>query len=546
MEVRLVSCLEKIFADGRGVDAPAPRLTALRGESISFQAAILNELSMAYVFPVVESPLAGYARVRRVESVPARAPRTMENSDENYLSLAPGLYPDVLTELGEGAVVLPAGQWCALWVEIAVPMDAAAGVFPVALSLRDAAGNEAARLETQVEVIPAALPPQTIRHTEWFHADCLADYYQAPAFSEKHWEITENFVRTAARRGCTMLLTPHLTPALDTRVGGERTTVQLVGVTVEKGVYSFDFTKLKRWVEMALRCGMQWLEMAHLFTQWGAQAAPKVMATRDGEYTRIFGWDTPAVGGEYTRFLRAYLPELTAQLRAWGVADRCFFHISDEPHGEQLPFYKAAKESVAEMLSGFPIMDALSDYDLYKESGIQRAVASISHLDTFLEKGVSPLWGYYCCGPTQVMTNRFLQMPLCRTRAMGLQWWKYQLEGFLHWGYNFYNTVHSVAPINPYLDTEAGGAFPAGDPFLVYPGRDGRPEESIRLLAMHGAMQDARALSLLEKLTGRENAMRVLEAAGEISLTQYPRTGEALLSLRNAVNDAIAAVVVGK
>ena len=541
MECRLLSSLEKIFPDGRGTDAPAPRLTALRGESVSFQVALKRTEDIPYGWPEITCGLSAPLRMRQVESVPARMGRPIE-TDENYLSLAPGLYPDVLVELN-GAMVLPRDQWRALHVEIPVPKDAPAGEYPIQFVLRNGEGEILARAESALTVLPALLPEQTLMHTEWFHSDCLADYYHVPAFSEAHWKIIEAFVATAARRGINMLLTPHFTQPLDTRVGGERTTVQLVDVKEDRGVYSFDFSKLKRWIDLALRCGMKWIEFSHLFTQWGAKAAPKVMGVRDGVPTRLFGWDTPAVGGEYTRFLHAYLPCLIEKIREWGVADRCYFHISDEPSGEQLASYKAAKESVAPLLEGFPIMDAMSDYEIFRQSGICPPVVSVRHLDVFIQKAVSPLWGYYCCGPTTVMTNRFLHMPLARTRAVGLQIWKYRLQGFLHWGYNFYNTVHSVAQVNPYLDTESGGIFPPGDPFVVYPGRDGQPEESLRLMALHEAMQDVRALSLLESLVGREKALAVLEADGEITLERYPWESEALLRVRERVNAAIAAAV---
>ena len=540
MDIKIVSCVEKVFPDGRGTDAPVPHLSALRGECVSFQIAFCaGEEDERYFWPEVESPLKDCITVRRVESVPARIPRTMENSDENYLSLEAGMYPDLLVELKGKAVLGPHLQWRSLWVEIEVPKDMEAGVYPIAVSFVPLEGECIARAETQIEVIPAQLPEQTVIHTEWFHSDCLADFYQVPAFSERHWEIVENFVRTAAKRGQTMLLTPHVTPALDTYVGGERTTVQLVDIKVENGEYFFEFSKLRRWMDMALACGIKQFEMAHLFTQWGAKAAPKVVAEKDGKIQRIFGWDTPAVGGEYTRFLHAYLPQLTEKLKEWGMAERCYFHISDEPNEEKLPFYKAARESLGNLLDDFPIMDAMSHYPIYEESNIQCPVVSIKAVEGFLEKGVQDLWGYYCCGPTQVMTNRFLQMPLHRTRAMGIQWYKYQLAGFLHWGYNFYNTVHSAAPLDPHLDTEAGGYFPAGDGFLVYPGRDGKAEESIRILAMHAAFQDMRALALLESLIGREKTLAILEQDGEITLRTYPRTGEGFLAVRERVNAAI-------
>jgi len=41
--------------------------------------------------------------------------------------------------------------------------------------------------------------------------------------------------------------------------------------------------------------GIQCFEIAHLFTQWGAKHAPKIMATVDGEYRKIFGWETDSL-----------------------------------------------------------------------------------------------------------------------------------------------------------------------------------------------------------------------------------------------------------
>ncbi len=81
-----------------------------------------------------------------------------------------------------------------------------------------------------LHVVPAALPKQRLLHTEWLHTDCLADYYQIAVFSPQYWQAVRNLVRNAVTNGVNMLLTPIFTPPLDTAIGGERTTVQLVGV----------------------------------------------------------------------------------------------------------------------------------------------------------------------------------------------------------------------------------------------------------------------------------------------------------------------------
>ena len=89
--------------------------------------------------------------------------------------------------------------------------------------------------------------------------------------------------------------------------------------------------------------------------------------------------------------------------------------------------------------------------------------------------------------------------------------------------------------------TDAGGAFPAGDPFLVYPGEDGNPEESIRIMVFQEALQDLRALELLESLTNRGHVMELIEDGLDqpLSFTVYPHDPKYLLQLRKWVNEEI-------
>ena len=70
----------------------------------------------------------------------------------------------------------------------------------------------------------------------------------------------------------------------------------------------------------------------------------------------------PAVG-EYTRFLKAFLPQLIEKLKEWNIDQVTYFHISDEPREEHLESYRVAKESLGNMLDGFHTFDALSSYE---------------------------------------------------------------------------------------------------------------------------------------------------------------------------------------
>ena len=157
------------------------------------------------------------------------------------------------------------GHWHSLWIDVEVTEDMEAGESPIKVKFFDHEGKEVASAENSVTIFDAVLPKQELVRTEWFHGDCLADYYKVGVFSEEHWRILENFIATAVKRGINMILTPQFTQPLDTAVGGERTTIQLVDVFVENGNYSFDFTRLKRWVD-GQRVGVEILKIPPFHT----------------------------------------------------------------------------------------------------------------------------------------------------------------------------------------------------------------------------------------------------------------------------------------
>lgn len=549
-EIFAVSSLEKVFSDTKPMPY-AGRLSMLRKDRLSFQAAFQflgdrPDLRWGvWVRAEVESPLKQWIRLYHVKEIPSTHPVT-DDSDGNYLRTTPGLYPDLLQPLNDGMLRADLGRWNALWVEIASDEETPAGEFPVkvTLTLGEGESSRTLTLETSVEVIPAVLPDQELIRTEWFHGDCVADYYHVEVFSEEHWELLRKQIACAAEYGINMLLTPVFTQPLDTAVGGERTTIQLVDVARNNGVYSFGFDKLDRWVRMCRECGIQYFEIAHLYTQWGAEHCPKIMATVDGEYRRIFGWDTAATGEDYRNFLAAFLPALTARLEALGVDKKhAYFHVSDEPGEAHLPQYNACKEQIAPYLEGYTIMDALSDFDFYQKGVCRHPVVASNHVTPFLEGNVSNLWVYYCCGQGYQVSNRFFSMPSARNRIIGTQFYKYQIAGFLQWGFNFYNSQFSLRHLDPFAVTDADIAFPSGDAFMVYPGPDGTPWKSIRLLVFAEALNDLRAFRLLESLTSREYVLELMEGglSKEITFFEYPHEADYLLDLRARVNQEIKA-----
>jgi hypothetical protein len=555
IEAIIASPLQRIFPDWRPVPLSVP-LTLLGEDVISFQVAVRwngDYNIWAHIRAECAAPAA--LHVRAVMLSPGAYPAPPA-TDGGYERTAPGLFPDRLAELDKGRVKLAAGQYRALWVDVetaAVPPSISKfppppvrGTYPIKITGTDDTGNLLFLAETEVEIIPVNLPERRVYHTEWLHADCLADYYNVPVFSDRHFEIVENFIRTALRRGVNTILTPLFTYPLDTAEGGERTTAQLIGVKKDGEDYTFDFSLLERWVAMGERLGVGYYEMSHLFSQWGAKYAPKIIAAVDGAEQKLFGWHTGGGNPEYKAFLAAFLPALDKKLREWDISKRCFFHISDEPERKDLPAYLAAKETVAALLPGYPLIDAVSDFDFYREGASEHPIPAIDRIAPFLESGAEGLWTYYCVAQKINVSNRFFSMPLSRARVLGAQLYKYKIAGFLHWGYNFYNAQFSERHINPYAVTDAGEAFPSGDAFLVYPGADGQPEESIRLMAMDAAFRDIRALDLLERLTSRDEVVRLIDRFLDTpTLTAYPYGDGPLLELRAEVNRRVSMTFCG-
>jgi hypothetical protein len=435
------------------------------------------------------------------------------------------------------------GQYRSIWIDFPGITQAMAGPHEVTIRIEaedevvfhdgrkgidpEAAGYKA-ELRFCLDVKKQTLPPQALLHTEWFHTDCLSSYYKVPVFSEEHWNLIGSFMEPMPTRyGINVVLTPVFTPALDTSPGEERSTVQLVDIEKDNDKYSFNFEKLVRWCGLCKKYGITHLEIAHFFTQWGAKYTPKIVARNkaDGKTERIFGWDVSADSPDYKLFLEQFIPSLRKTLLENGFDnDHVIFHVSDEPGISHRDSYRNAKEIIAPLVKGSLLVDALSDIAFWKEGIVEHPIPSVDHAAAFIEAGVPDLWVYYCTGQYYKVPNRFFAMPGSRTRAMGILMYYFDIKGFLQWGYNFYYSQNSKNLINPFTEASGCRAWPAGDPFLVYPGENGKPLSSIRGEIVRESIEDMRLLSLVEEKAGRETALALIheDFPGPLTFEHYP------------------------
>jgi len=565
LETKLVSSLVKIFPDQVGGETIS-KATVFKNEPFSFQVAFrgesLNDF-VKHIYVKIESDLndsdiAEYL----VGNVPVlRADR--KNSDDYFERKTPGLYPDMLLKRVTNAVVLDDGKWYlprwteqkedhllnaigdsyqTLWFTINENCrNINAGKHNIKVLFFDGSNQECIAEETlELEVIDAELSKQNLIYTTWFHCDCLADTYKVEMFSDKFFEIMRSYVSQAAIHGMNMILLPAFTPPLDTTPGKERRTAQLVNVVCDEKGYSFDFSVMKKYIEICQECGIEYFEHNHLFTQWGAEHAPKIMATVDGEYKRIFGWETDSRSHGYAMFLKSYLKEFKVFLKEMNLEDKIIFHISDEPDIDALEFYENAQKVVGEEIKEYMYGDALSHFEYYEKgfAKIPIVVVNSEDIDKFVEK-CDNYWVYYTGDQlTEYSSNRIIPTPSARNRVIGLQMYVGDAKGFLHWGYNYYYGVLSHGLFNPMINP-CGYNHLAGTSYLVYPDITGKAIPSLRMKVFYDGLNDYRALQFLESKIGRDKVLDFIEqTVGKVDYKYHPSNKE-LFEFREKLNNEI-------
>ena len=479
-----------------------------------------------------------------------------------YLRKAPAFFPDAFLEETEIRI---RDEWTQpLWFSVRVPSGTPPGDYRgsvgISLQVRD---GDPVRIDVPVSltVWPFELPDVFhLHHTEWFWPEAFVRYNGVELWSEDHWQWIRRVAEDMARHKQDMVLT-RFTPW----GGPEALRPSLVAMTEKAdGTFEFDFALLDRWIETFKAAGVEWIEGGHVARRvggWNSQIGFKRFPVRTEDGGMVPTGEDDMSDEEFERYVCGLLQGVHAHLVERGWDDKFVQHVADEPAKDNAESWRHCAQRVAEWLPGVRRIDALmveelEDYCEWRVPQIQDITERADLTDP------QQLWCYVCLAPQGVYPNRFLDYASIRNRIIFWLCWTLDLKGFLHWGYNAWRAWTGVpvsVPVSPWMDATGGSIYcqdrnplPAGDPHIVYPGRE-MICSSVRWEVIRKGMEDYEYLWLLADLAGKapagpakENAEDLLAAVrGQVAPTPATHThdDDLLLSIREEIGEAIAALV---
>lgn len=497
-----VDPLVKVFPDAvaeKGGEAPCE---VARGESAVFQVVVrssgtvkgLRAKMEALKLEGAEGRALPVASIRFVGFVPVDRP--MQAPPRDRLREPPADYPDPLLESESVDVRKDTAQ--PVWVTIPVPVDAAPGMYSgqITISGQGEAGPVSAELPLRMRVYPVTVAQSRLWVTNWFQMGRFSAEYKGKTDSPEYWELLRRYARNmAAHRQNVALISPlHLA---EYKAGAD-------------GKLEIDFGRFDRWVEIFKAEGVIGrIEGGHLGGRAGDWESAFVVHIRRIKDGKVESAEVPPDTAEADGFYARFFPALADHLRQKGWFDIYTQHLADEPIGSNIASYRAIAALVRKYAPGFKIIEACHTKDLTGSMDIWVPQLNYYHNDykhyRERQKAGEEVWFYTCVFPQGEYANRFIEQSLIKTRLLHWINFRYGATGYLHWGYNQWTEED---PFTRTTRAHGGPPYlPAGDPWIVYPGKDG-PLDSIRFEAMRDGIADYELLSKLAE-RDRDAAMKL-------------------------------------
>lgn len=367
--------------------------------------------------------------------------------------------------------------------------------------------------DTQTAVVPIRLTVaavsvperETLRLTNWYSLENMADYHGLPRWSDAHWTMMEEYGRRMREGRQTDFLVPADLAQATKGVNGN---------------YTFDFSRTIRFIETYLKLGFSYIEGGTPITRLDWADAHFVIQTQEGPLQ--------ALSDEGYAYLSAYFQGWYALLRDRGWLSQTIQHVGDEPHEANAAEFRILSGMVRKWMPGVPLIEAveIAELDGAVDIWVPKDNTYLQQREKFERKRRlgDVLWFYTCCCPGGWYLNRLLDGALLRVRYLHWANALYGLTGYLHWGLNQYQCTN-----DPYkgaagkIDTLSPTSLPCGDTHILYPLGE-RVLTSVRFEAMRAGCEDYELLYMLQQKDAR-TADRLIKRCIR-SFTDYAEDAE--------------------
>ena len=486
-KVSAVSDLIRVFEDGYNLPKAQDtlKLFGIRGEIISGQFMIQAKRNLDGLRVEVDNlthHTTGHSLTRHITLNFVGSVMVTQNAgnqtSESYIREAPARIPDYLSE--ENQISLKKGRVQAVWLTIEVPEKTQSGKYLGHLKVSSNNGEQEA-LPIALTVYPLTLPMERhLKVTEWFSTNYFPKFHGIKEKYSKAWfDMLSIYAENMVAHRQNIFRVPMNAVEI-------RKTMQ--------GELEFDFSRFDQMAQVFWDTQkMDYLETGELakFGEEGWYSTDIVL--KDQRVIDMRSGDTLNLPGE--EVVPYLLPALENHLRGKGWLDKTLFHIKDEPTTRNARSWRKMSSYMHSLAPDLKRMDAIETTYLFGE--LEIAVPKLDYLESNFElykKGQqqgAELWiytvGIYQSGK---FPNKTIDMPLIGNRVLHWLNYRYDLSGFLHWGWNYWITE------NPFKD--AGEHV--GDGWHVYPAKDGLIN-SLRWEQMRNGIQDYEYLWMLEKET---------------------------------------------
>ncbi|MCK5469557.1 MAG: DUF4091 domain-containing protein [Cyclobacteriaceae bacterium] len=490
---KAVDPLEKVFKETaffREIESTAHVAT---GEHATFQFAVRCQESIQSLQLEVEELSFGENKLSIIKTgfvEYVSVGRNTPNHSRDKLTPVSGLYPDPI--IPKEKIDLSAQETQPIWITVEIPKNTAPGLYEGQVTLLGKIDERSFEVSKtlKVKVYPVTIDNTRLWVTNWYNTsqrnlELIFGEKDIEPYSEKYWSFIQLLANKMAEyRQNVAIISPLRLAKYERNANGD---------------LKIDFKNFDKTVEIFIEEGVIGrIEGGHIGTRSAGWLSDFVV------FVPIIQEDTtiiekfPISSDAAQAFYNSFIPALTAHLKEKGWESIYMQHLMDEPIPENIDTYTRVAKFIKKLAPDLKIVEACHSKDL--DNTINIWVPQLDYMNIDYEfyreraNAGDEIWFYTCLNPKGEYANRFIELPLIKTRILHWINYRYDIPGYLHWGFNFWRG-------DPYDETtsiqlESGTILPGGDAWICYPG-SGTIFSSIRLEAMRDGIVDYELLCML-------------------------------------------------